>query len=117
MTISMWLYIQNAISSTTQGYSSALLQWLQILLSLISVIVIFYGVFKVVNRNNEEWRERERRLSAIEMEMIEMRKEGKEIIGLGERFVSLGDGMNRLEDEMKRVRNRLDKFLDERGAA
>ena len=85
--------------------SSAILQWLQIVLSLISVLVIIFGIFKVVNRNNEEWRERERRLVAIEEELSEIRKEGKEIIAMGAQFVLL-------TEEMKRVRDRLDLFLD-----
>lgn len=85
--------------------SSAILQWLQILLSLASLIVIVFGIFKVVNRNNEEWRERERRLKAIEEELTEIRKEGKEIIAMAAQFVLL-------TNEMKRVRDRLDQFLD-----
>jgi biopolymer transport protein ExbB/TolQ len=108
------IWFIQALSSPPQGASSSILQWLQICLAVISLGVIFYGVFKVVNRNNEEWRERERRLAAIEQEITEMRTDGKKIIALAERFVALGESMKRIEDEMGRVRNRLDQFLDRR---
>ena len=90
------------------GSSTSVLQWLQAVLSAMSLVAIIYGVFKVVNRNNEEWRERERRLVSVETEITEMRKEGKEIIAIGAQ-------LQRLEEEMKRVRDRLDQFLDSRG--
>ena len=92
--------------------STALLQWLQILLSVISLVVIFYGVFKVVNRNNEEWRDRERRITAIEAELAEMRKESTAIIALGVQFTALSSQFSTLVEEMKRIRDRLDTFLD-----
>ena len=87
------------------GVSLAVLQWFQIALSALSLAGILFGVFKVVNRNNEEWRERERRFVAIEEEIAEMRKEGKEIIAIGAQ-------LERVEKEMERVRDRLDRFLD-----
>ena len=94
------------------GASSAVLQWLQIILSIISLVVIFYGVFKVVNRNNEEWRDRERRIAAIETELAEMRKESTAIIALGVQFTALSSQFSTLVEEMKRIRDRLDTFLD-----
>ena len=62
-------------------------------------------MLKVLNRNNEEWRDRERRLVAIEEDLRGLRQESKEIVAFGAQ-------LGRLEDEMKRVRDRLDTFLD-----
>jgi biopolymer transport protein ExbB/TolQ len=87
------------------GVSLAVLQWFQIVLSALSLAGILFGVVKVLNRNNEEWRERERRFVAIEQEVSEMRREGKEIIAIGAQLA-------RVEKEMERVRDRLDRFLD-----
>jgi hypothetical protein len=91
--------------TTGTGVSLALLQWFQIALSALSLAGILFGVVKVLNRNNEEWRERERRFVAIEQEIAEMRKEGKEIIAVGAQ-------LGQVEKEMERVRDRLDRFLD-----
>ena len=85
--------------------SSALLQWIQIGLGATSLIIIFYGMFKILNRNNEEWRDRERRLAYIEDEIVDMRKDSREIIQMGANLKSL-------EEEMSRVRDRLDRFLE-----
>ena len=62
-------------------------------------------MFKILNRNNEEWRDRERRLAYIEDEIVDMRKDSREIIQMGANLKSL-------EEEMSRVRDRLDRFLE-----
>ena len=90
---------------SASGVSTAVLQWLQIGLSMFSLAAILFGVIKVLNRNNEEWRERERRFVAIEQEVAEMRRESKEIIAIGAQ-------LERVEKEIQRVRDRLDRFLD-----
>jgi hypothetical protein len=84
---------------------NVILQWLQLILSFLGLCGIVFGVFKVVNRNNEEWRDRERRLVAIEQEVSEIRSEGRAIIALGTQISDL-------REEMKRIRDRLDAFLD-----
>ena len=89
----------------TPTVPATILQWIQIALSGTSLLLILYGVFKIVNRNNEEWKERERRLVAIEEELAEIRKESKDI-------ATIGSQICRLEEEMVRVRDRLDKFID-----
>ena len=93
------------VNSPAAAGGSAVLQWLQIALSAASLAMIIFASLKVINRNNEEWRDRERRMVALEQELLELRKEGKEVIAIGAQ-------MSRLEEEMTRLRDRLDRFLD-----
>lgn len=76
--------------------------------SIITSGAVIFGMVKVVNRNNEEWRDREIRLIAIEKEIADQRKDSREVIALGAQ-------LERMESEIKRVRDRLDQFLDNRG--
>ena len=64
-----------------------------------------FGVFKIINRNNDEWRDKEQRFQIMEQEMVVIRGEGRQVIALGTEFTSM-------KDELKRVRDRLDQFLD-----
>ena len=66
------------VNSPAAAGGSAVLQWLQIALSAASLAMIIFASLKVINRNNEEWRDRERRMVALEQELLELRKEGKD---------------------------------------
>jgi uncharacterized membrane protein YcjF (UPF0283 family) len=88
------------------------LQWLQLILTTFTCIGVIYGVVNIVSRNKREWEKRENeeerrdsRIEALEKEMADIRKDGREIIAIG---ATLGS----LQKEIERVRNRLDSFLD-----
>jgi biopolymer transport protein ExbB/TolQ len=79
--------------------------WIQLVLSCLTLFAVVYSAMKVINRNQKEWEENERRLTSLELDVAEMRKETKQIVGVEAKL----DDLTR---EIQRVRDRLDGFLD-----
>jgi len=80
---------------------------LVIVLQSLTLITVIYSAFRVVNRNVEEWRQREERLTMIERQVQEFAKSSVVI-------TKVETKLEELTTEIMRVRDRLDTFLDRR---
>ena len=80
---------------------------LVIILQSLTLITVIYSAFRVVNRNVEEWRQREERLIMIERQVQEFAKSNVVI-------TKVETKLEELTTEIMRVRDRLDTFLDRR---
>ena len=80
---------------------------LVIILQSLTLITVIYSAFRVVNRNVEEWRQREERLTMIERQVQEFAKSNAVITKVEVK-------LEELTTEIMRVRDRLDTFLDRR---
>jgi biopolymer transport protein ExbB/TolQ len=80
---------------------------LVIVLQSLTLITVIYSAFRVVNRNVEEWRQREERLIMIERQVQEFAKSNTVI-------TKVETKLEELTTEIMRVRDRLDTFLDRR---
>jgi biopolymer transport protein ExbB/TolQ len=80
---------------------------LVIVLQSLTLITVIYSAFRVVNRNVEEWRQREERLTMIERQVQEFAKSNVVI-------TKVETKLEELTTEIMRVRDRLDTFLDRR---
>lgn len=80
---------------------------LVIVLQSLTLITVIYSAFRVVNRNVEEWRQREERLIMIERQVQEFAKSNTVITKVEAK-------LEELTTEIMRVRDRLDTFLDRR---
>jgi len=80
---------------------------LVIILQSLTLITVLYSAFRVVNRNVEEWRQREERLTMIERQVQEFAKSNAVITKVEVK-------LEELTTEIMRVRDRLDTFLDRR---
>jgi biopolymer transport protein ExbB/TolQ len=80
---------------------------LVIVLQSLTLITVIYSAFRVVNRNVEEWRQREERLTMIERQVQEFAKSNTVITKVEAK-------LEELTTEIMRVRDRLDTFLDRR---
>jgi biopolymer transport protein ExbB/TolQ len=80
---------------------------LVIILQSLTLITVIYSAFRVVNRNVEEWRQREERLTMIERQVQEFAKSNVVI-------TKVETKLEELTTEIMRVRDRLDTFLDRR---
>ena len=80
---------------------------LVIVLQSLTLITVIYSAFRVVNRNVEEWRQREERLIMIERQVQEFAKSNVVI-------TKVETKLEELTTEIMRVRDRLDTFLDRR---
>jgi biopolymer transport protein ExbB/TolQ len=80
---------------------------LVIVLQSLTLITVIYSAFRVVNRNVEEWRQREERLTMIERQVQEFAKSNAVITKVEVK-------LEELTTEIMRVRDRLDTFLDRR---
>jgi len=80
---------------------------LVIILQSLTLITVLYSAFRVVNRNVEEWRQREERLTMIERQVQVFAKSNAVITKVEVK-------LEELTTEIMRVRDRLDTFLDRR---
>jgi hypothetical protein len=78
---------------------------LTLVLQAVTLVSIFYSIFKIVNRNTEEWRQRESRMQLLETDVRSLNTYSATIVKVD---TKLGE----LTTEIERVRNRLDAFLD-----
>ena len=76
-----------------------------LILQVLTLISIFYSIFKIVNKNTEEWRQRESRMQLLETDVRSLNNYSATIVKVD---TKLGE----LTTEIERVRNRLDHFLD-----
>ena len=76
-----------------------------LVLQILTLISIFYSIFKIVNKNTEEWRQRESRMQLLETDVRSLNNYSATIVKVD---TKLGE----LTTEIERVRNRLDHFLD-----
>lgn len=81
--------------------------WITIVVQIVTLIAILYSGYRVIERNVEEWRQRELRLQNIESELKELRNTN---ITIARVDTKLGE----LTSEIMRVRDRLDTFLDKK---
>jgi hypothetical protein len=76
-----------------------------LIVGTITIITIFYGVFKIVNRNEREWQQREDRLIEAEKAIVALQADVKILTGIDVQI-------KEMKAEIERMRNRLDRFLD-----
>jgi hypothetical protein len=79
--------------------------WVQLIVPSLNLFLILFGVVKVFNRNEQEWKDKERRLAVTESNISNLQAFGLDIAAMKTKLAEIGS-------ELERVRNRLDKFLD-----
>lgn len=83
-------------------------EWIQAASSMVSLLLIVFGLFKVFNRQESEWKEKERRLTVVETDVKVMKDIGMDVVAIRTK-------MSEIVGEITRVRDRLDSFLDAKG--
>jgi len=78
---------------------------LVLVLQAATLISILFSAVKVINRNIDEWRQRETRMAAVEQRLTEVERDAKLIL-------SIIPKIDDMVKEIERMRNRLDLFLD-----
>jgi hypothetical protein len=81
------------------------LDYVQIVVPSANLFLILFGILKVFNRNETEWREKEHRLATVEADVATLKVISVDLAAIK---VSVCD----LTKEIIRVRDRLDRFLD-----
>lgn len=80
-------------------------EWLQAIVPTFNLLLILWGIYKVVRRNEEEWREKERRLATAEANIAALQADSVKMAAVLVKLDEFGK-------EIERMRNRLDRFLD-----
>ena len=81
--------------------------WITMVTSLMTLIVMLYGIIKIVNKNEREWIQRDDKLSIIDKDVSVLKSKMELLIGIDTK-------MSEMKEEVTRMRNRLDTFLDTR---
>ena len=85
------------------------MQWLQLILTAITLLTMIFGVFKVVATAQRGVESHEKRITTLEARQ-EARSTQLESINVG--LCGLASKFELLEQEMRRVRDRVDRYLD-----
>ena len=89
--------------------------WIGVILQLLTLGAIAISAIKVIDRNIDEWKTREQRLSLIEQRLTKMETELDAMRNMGRDIASILAKQTDTATEIERLRNRLDRFLDARG--
>ena len=85
------------------------MQWLQLILTAITLLTMIFGVFKVVATAQRGVESHEKRITTLEARQ-DARSTQLESINVG--LCGLASKFELLEQEMRRVRDRVDRYLD-----
>lgn len=95
---------------------NVLKDYLQLIVSAVTLMSVIFGMLKVFNRQEQVWRNQEqsvqdmdKRLAVAEKTIAELKGLYTDVTAIRVAVTELGRDMER---EMERVRNRLDRFLD-----
>lgn len=88
--------------------------WIGVILQLLTLCTIVISALKVIDRNIDEWKNREQRLSLIEQRLTKMESELDAMRNMGRDISAILAKQTDTATEIERLRNRLDRFLDAR---
>lgn len=85
---------------------------LSVILQCCTLVTVIFSAIKVINRNTDEWRQRELRLAEIERRITKFDLELSHVQDMEKQVSTITAQMADLLSEFKRIRDRLDRFLD-----
>jgi uncharacterized protein YoxC len=115
--------------------------WLSLVLQICTLASIIISAIKILNRETQEWRDREERMKeaergirSLEAAVVALQQNGAQLLAMTTKIADLSAEVSRIRDvstalselpgtigiltaEMGRLRDRLDRFLDRSSVA
>ena len=95
----------------------ALRLWLAVVIPALNLLAILLAGIKILNRQTREFDQRESRMLEAEKAITQLQISMRELQKETSTIVALSVRVEELCSEMKRIRDRLDRWLDNRGVS
>ena len=95
----------------------ALRLWLAVVIPALNLLAILLAGIKILNRQTREFDQRESRMLEAEKAITQLQVSMRELQKETGTMVALSVRVEELCSEMKRIRDRLDRWLDNRGVS